>query len=122
MGSISARAPPSMNFPLDPSLDRDNWAELARHRPDAFLHALVSALSAPNPVSAAGVSVEDAFRAHLASLTPNVKNNNMPAADVRKRVRRPTRSTAKEAAAAQNKFQMARILENRSASGQVNST
>ncbi|EKM57779.1 uncharacterized protein PHACADRAFT_206656 [Phanerochaete carnosa HHB-10118-sp] len=78
MASLSVRAPPSMNFPLDPSLDRDNWAELARHRTDAFLHALVTALSAPNPVSAAGSSVEDAFRAHLASLTPNPKNNNMP--------------------------------------------
>lgn len=78
MASLSVRAPPNMNFPLDPTLDRDNWAELARIRPDAFLHALVTALSAPNPVSAAGPSVEDAFRAHLASLTPNVKNNNMP--------------------------------------------
>lgn len=67
-----------MNFPIDPSLDRDNWAELARHRPDAFLHALVTALSAPNPVSVTGPSVEEAFRAHLASLTPNPKNNAMP--------------------------------------------
>ena len=81
--SISAppapiRAPPSVSFPIDPSLDRDNWNELARHRPDAFLHTLVSALSAPNPVSAAGVSVEDAFRAHLASLTPDKKAANAP--------------------------------------------
>lgn len=67
-----------MNFPLDPSLDRDNWAELARHRPDAFLHALVTALSAPNPISTAGQSVEDAFCAHLASLTPSPKTNTMP--------------------------------------------
>lgn len=79
-GSISAppvavRAPPNVNFPIDPSLDRDNWAELARHRPDAFLHAIVSALSAPNPISAAGVSVEEAFRAHLASLSPDPKTN-----------------------------------------------
>jgi hypothetical protein len=77
MGNFNARAPPSATLPIDPSLDRDNWAELARHRPDAFLHALVTALSAPNPISAAGPSVEDAFRAHLASLMPNQKNGNL---------------------------------------------
>ena len=78
MASLNVRAPPTMNFPIDPNLDRDNWAELARHRPDVFLHALVTALSAPNPVSTAGPSVEDAFRAHLASIAPTQKNGNVP--------------------------------------------
>lgn len=78
MGSLRP-PPPSLPFPIDPSLDRDNWAELARTRPDAFLHALVSALTAPNPVSAAGITVEEAFRAHLSSLTPNQKEaSNIP--------------------------------------------
>ena len=38
-----------------------------------------------------------------------VKNRSMPAANMRKRVRRPVRSTANDAAASQNKFQIARI-------------
>lgn len=69
--------PPNLAFPIDPSLDRDNWAELARHRPDALLHALVTAMSAPNPISAAGITVEDTFRAHLSSLAPNNKDGNV---------------------------------------------
>ncbi|THG96200.1 hypothetical protein EW026_g5592 [Hermanssonia centrifuga] len=73
MASLS-RAPPPMAFPIDPSLDRDNWPDLSRHRPDAFLHALVTALSSPHPVSTAGPSVEEAFKAHLVSLAPNGKN------------------------------------------------
>ncbi|KAI0346061.1 hypothetical protein BDW22DRAFT_715519 [Trametopsis cervina] len=81
MASLRPPPPPSIAFPIDPSLDRDNWAELARHRPDALLHALVTALSAPNPLSSAGISVEDAFKAHLNSLAPNkqeVQQNNIP--------------------------------------------
>lgn len=75
MGSLR---PPSnvVGFPIDPSLDRDNWVELARHRPDVLLHALVTALSAPNPVSAAGITVEDAFKAHLSSLNPQMKEGS----------------------------------------------
>ncbi|KAI0703784.1 hypothetical protein BC835DRAFT_1410512 [Cytidiella melzeri] len=81
MASLRPPQPPSVAFPIDPSLDRDNWVELARHRPDALLHSLVTALGAPNPPSAAGITVEDAFKAHLTSLTPAAKdsnNNNIP--------------------------------------------
>lgn len=76
MGSIS-RGPQQGNnfaFQIDPSLDRDNWAELSRTRPDAFLQTLVSGLAAPNPVSGAGPSVEEAFKSHLVSLAPNTKS------------------------------------------------
>ncbi|KZT07583.1 uncharacterized protein LAESUDRAFT_811853 [Laetiporus sulphureus 93-53] len=74
MGSLPRSGRPSFMFPIDPSLDRDNWADVARTRPDAFLQLLVSALAAPNPVSAAGPSVEEAFKSHLASLAPASKN------------------------------------------------
>ncbi|KAH9917016.1 uncharacterized protein B0H18DRAFT_1036207 [Fomitopsis serialis] len=81
MGSLPAGPPPpppppaaQLAFHIDPNLDRDNWTELSRTRPDVFLSALVAALSAPNPVSHAGPSVEDAFRSHLASLAPASKN------------------------------------------------
>ena len=63
-------------FHIDPSLDRgaagDNeWAELACTNPNAFLGALLTALAAPNPVSSAGPTVEEAFKSHLVSLAPN---------------------------------------------------
>lgn len=77
MGSLRPPPPPpNLAFPIDPNLDRENWTELARHRPDALLHALVTALSAPNPLSAAGITVEDAFKAHLSSLSPQMKDGN----------------------------------------------
>ncbi|KAI8980161.1 hypothetical protein BD414DRAFT_551014 [Trametes punicea] len=65
-------------FPIDPSLDQDDWASLSRTRPDRFLHALVAALDAPNPVSGAGPSVEEAFKSHLVSLAPNPNSKNAP--------------------------------------------
>lgn len=77
----SLRPPSGAGFPIDPSLDRDNWVELSRQHPDALLYNLVSALSAPNPLSAAGITVEDAFKAHLSSLTPvnkDTSSNNIP--------------------------------------------
>ncbi|OCH95358.1 hypothetical protein OBBRIDRAFT_745512 [Obba rivulosa] len=74
MGSISrASRPPPVGFPIDPNLDRDNWVELSRSRPDIFLQALVAALASPNPVSGAGPSVEEAFKSHLVSLAPQSK-------------------------------------------------
>ncbi|KAI0749348.1 hypothetical protein C8Q80DRAFT_1161512 [Daedaleopsis nitida] len=75
MGARPGRPP---MFPIDPSLDADDWGELSRSRPDKFLHALVSALEAPNPPSAAGPSVEEAFKSHLVSLAPNSKNAAIP--------------------------------------------
>ncbi|KAH8100770.1 hypothetical protein BXZ70DRAFT_935746 [Cristinia sonorae] len=74
MGVVGGRPPAQIPFPIDPSLDRDNWAELSRQRPDIFLHTLVSALSAPNPISPAGPTVEESFKAHLVSLASNGKN------------------------------------------------
>jgi len=70
-----ATVPPAPVFPLDPSLappvGDNEWAELARTNPNAFLSSLLAALAAPNPVSNAGPSVEDAFKSHLVSLAPN---------------------------------------------------
>ncbi|CAA7267544.1 unnamed protein product [Cyclocybe aegerita] len=61
-------------FQIDPTLENaaDNeWAELARTNPNAFLGTLLTALAAPNPVSTAGPTVEEAFKSHLVSLAPN---------------------------------------------------
>lgn len=68
--SISA-GPNSVPFALDPNLEADDWAVQARTKPNAFLTTLLSALAAPNPVSSAGPTVEEAFRSHLGSLSPN---------------------------------------------------
>ncbi|KAI0090268.1 hypothetical protein BDY19DRAFT_939299 [Irpex rosettiformis] len=76
MASLRPPPPPNVVFPIDPNLDRDNWVELSRHHPDALLYHLVTALHAPNPLSAAGINVEDAFKAHLTSLTPTNKDAN----------------------------------------------
>jgi hypothetical protein len=57
-------------YHIDPSLERDDWADLARTKPATFLSTILTALSAPNPVSSAGPSVEEAFKSHLVSLAP----------------------------------------------------
>ncbi len=66
-----APIPPPVTFQIDPNLEKDDWAELARDKPNAFLGTLLNALAAPNPVSSAGPTVEEAFKSHLGSLTPN---------------------------------------------------
>ena len=66
----NASNPPA--FQIDPSLQREDWAELARNKPIAFVQTLVVSLAAPNPVSTAGPSVEEAFKSHLVSLAPTV--------------------------------------------------
>lgn len=66
-------APPSVTFQIDPNLEKDDWAELARERPSSFISTLLNALAAPNPVSSAGPTVEEAFKSHLVSLTPNTQ-------------------------------------------------
>ncbi|PIL35610.1 hypothetical protein GSI_02338 [Ganoderma sinense ZZ0214-1] len=71
MGIRNGRPPV---FPIDPSLDADDWGDMSRSRPDRFLHALVAALEAPNPISGGGPPVEEAFKGHLVSLAPNSKN------------------------------------------------
>lgn len=58
-------------YHIDPALDRDDWANLARTNHCALLQALLIALAAPNPVSTVGPSVEEAFKSHLISLAPN---------------------------------------------------
>ncbi|KAG6844688.1 hypothetical protein H0H87_004663 [Tephrocybe sp. NHM501043] len=71
---MSASAGPSnttaQQIPIDPHLEADDWAVLARTNPNAFLTTLLSALAAPNPISSAGPTVEEAFKSHLNSLTP----------------------------------------------------
>ena len=57
--------------PIDPNLQRDDWATLALTKPNVFLTTLLAALAAPNPVSSAGPTVEEAFKSHLVSLAPN---------------------------------------------------
>lgn len=64
----NASNPPT--FQIDPNLEREDWAELARNKPIAFIQTLVVSLAAPNPVSTAGQSVEEAFKSHLVSLAP----------------------------------------------------
>ena len=61
----------ALPYNIDPSLDRDEWATLAETDRNQFLSTLLSAFSAPNPVSTAGPTVEEAFKSHLVSLSPN---------------------------------------------------
>ncbi|KAF9478844.1 hypothetical protein BDN70DRAFT_879437 [Pholiota conissans] len=79
--SISAPMPPAIAMPpvfqiettttTTTAAAADDWAELARTNPNAFLGTLLNALTAPNPVSSAGPSVEEAFKSHLVSLAPS---------------------------------------------------
>ncbi|KAG6809202.1 hypothetical protein H0H92_001173 [Tricholoma furcatifolium] len=65
----------AQHFPLDPNLaSSDDWAVLA---PNPFLASLLTALNAPNPISTAGPSVEEAFKSHLNSLNP-MSNSPIP--------------------------------------------
>ncbi|KAL0945423.1 hypothetical protein HGRIS_000915 [Hohenbuehelia grisea] len=65
-------------FVVDPSLDRDDWAELLITKPNTFLLALLSSLASPNPMSTAGPSVDDAFKSHLGSLSQSKGGQNIP--------------------------------------------
>ncbi|KAG5638115.1 hypothetical protein H0H81_001793 [Sphagnurus paluster] len=75
-GSMSGVAYPQyasasmVHVPIDPNLQQEDWAALSRTNPNSFLTTLLSALAAPNPVSSAGPTVEEAFKSHLNSLTP----------------------------------------------------
>lgn len=62
---------PQLMYPIDPALERDEWANLAKTNHSAFLQTLLVSLAAPNPISTAGPSVEEAFKSHLVSLAPN---------------------------------------------------
>jgi len=61
----------ALPYSIDPSVDRDEWATLAATDRNQFLSALLTAFAAPNPVSTAGPTVEEAFKSHLVSLSPN---------------------------------------------------
>lgn len=79
--SISAPIPPGpvaapppiyqMDTTLGATAGDNDWADLARTNPNTFLSTLLAALAAPNPVSSAGPTVEEAFKSHLVSLAPN---------------------------------------------------
>jgi len=60
---------------IDPNLNRDEWAELARTKPDLLMQALLEAIAAPNPIASGGPTVEEAFKSHLASLMPSQNQN-----------------------------------------------
>ncbi|KAL4074853.1 hypothetical protein V8B97DRAFT_1868193 [Scleroderma yunnanense] len=80
--SISA-PPPTLStgvaiahaYPIDPNLNRDEWAEIMRTKPDKFMQELLAALAAPNPLPNAGPTVEDTFKSHLSSLAPSTSQN-----------------------------------------------
>ncbi|EAU85166.2 hypothetical protein CC1G_06182 [Coprinopsis cinerea okayama7 len=68
---VPFQVPPPPIIQIDPSLSGDEWATMSRNDPNGFLSVLLGALAAPNPVSTAGPSVEDAFKNHLQSLAPS---------------------------------------------------
>ncbi|TFK50211.1 hypothetical protein OE88DRAFT_1661841 [Heliocybe sulcata] len=76
-GSASgvSRKRPRRSANIDPSLDQDNWLELARKKPEMLLHSLIAALASPTPPSRLGVTAEEAFKIHLGSLQQNVKGS-----------------------------------------------
>ena len=72
-GPATTTLPPPALFQVDHAsqLGENDWADLARSNPNTFLNHLLIALTAPNPVSSAGPTVEEAFKSHLVSLAPN---------------------------------------------------
>lgn len=62
-------------YSIDPKLNRDEWAEVMRTKPDKFMQELLTALAAPNPLPNVGPTVEDAFKSHLSSLAPTAAQN-----------------------------------------------
>ena len=79
--SVGAVAlPPPGIFQMDPALQQpgaNDWADLARANSNAFLDTLLIALHAPNPISTAGPTVEEAFKSHLVSLAPNQQQTQL---------------------------------------------
>ncbi|KAG6337103.1 hypothetical protein ID866_1977 [Astraeus odoratus] len=72
---IPARSTIAQACTMDGNLNRDEWAELMRTKPDKFMQELLTALAAPNPLPNAGPTVEDAFKSHLSSLAPSPTQN-----------------------------------------------
>ncbi|KAK2467271.1 hypothetical protein APHAL10511_000820 [Amanita phalloides] len=67
--------------PLESKFALDEWAQLAHESPQELLSTLLNALAAPNPTSAMGPTIEEAFKIHLQSLTTNTNaqhSHNIP--------------------------------------------
>jgi len=62
---------------VDPVL-HDDWPELLRTDPNTLLQSLVSSLQAPNPVSRVGMTVEESFKFHVNSLSPQEGTGPIP--------------------------------------------
>ncbi|KAI0258360.1 hypothetical protein BC834DRAFT_911765 [Gloeopeniophorella convolvens] len=73
----TSSAPPKSVHAVDPVL-HDDWLDLLRTDAGTLLQSLVSSLQAPNPVSRAGMSVEDSFKFHVGSLAPQEGNGPIP--------------------------------------------
>ena len=71
ISSGATGGPSHQQYNLDPNLNRDEWEELLRTKPDVFLQSLLATLAAPNPLPGVGPTVEDAFKSHLSSLAPS---------------------------------------------------
>ncbi|KAH9985115.1 hypothetical protein BJV77DRAFT_1034018 [Russula vinacea] len=62
---------------VDPVL-HDDWPELLRTDANTLLQSLVSSLQTPNPVSRVGMNIEDSFKFHVNSLTPQDGTGPIP--------------------------------------------
>ncbi|KAI0246963.1 hypothetical protein BJV78DRAFT_1249723 [Lactifluus subvellereus] len=63
----AATSPQKAIQAVDPVL-HDDWSELLRTDPNTLLQSLVSSLQTPNPVSRAGMNVEESFKFHVNTL------------------------------------------------------
>lgn len=67
--------------PIESKFVFRDWGEFAHVSAQEFLAALLNALAAPNPTSATGPTIEEAFKIHLQSLTTNAsasQTHNIP--------------------------------------------
>ncbi|KAH9997144.1 hypothetical protein BJV74DRAFT_877352 [Russula compacta] len=62
---------------VDPVL-HDDWPELLRTDANMLLQSLVSSLQTPNPVSRTGMNVEESFKFHVNSLSPQESTGPIP--------------------------------------------
>jgi len=73
----TAASPQKAMPAVDPVL-HDDWPELLRTDANLLLQSLVSSLQTPNPVSRAGMNVEDSFKFHVNSLSPQEGTGPIP--------------------------------------------
>ncbi|KAI0322557.1 hypothetical protein OF83DRAFT_1080143 [Amylostereum chailletii] len=77
--SASAPSTHAVHAPvIAPHLAQDDWANLLRTDPNALVQSLLTALQAPNPITRAGQTVEDAFKAHMPFLPPHTSAQAPP--------------------------------------------